>query len=50
MAGAPAALQIVGSRYGDSQLLKDAEIIDLVLNGKAETEVDITIRTMIPKL
>ncbi|KAI0133914.1 amidase [Xylariales sp. AK1849] len=31
--GAPVALQIVGPRLGDAQLLKDAEVIDGVLNG-----------------
>jgi len=33
MAGAPVALQLVGPRLGDAQLLKDAELIDRVLNG-----------------
>ncbi|CZR69322.1 related to fatty-acid amide hydrolase 1 [Phialocephala subalpina] len=32
MAGAPAALQIVGPKWGDAQLLKDVEVIDAVLN------------------
>ncbi|TVY41110.1 Acetamidase [Lachnellula subtilissima] len=32
MAGAPVALQIVGCKYGDEQLLKDVETIDMVLN------------------
>ncbi|KAI2468374.1 amidase [Annulohypoxylon bovei var. microspora] len=31
--GAPVALQIVGPRLGDKQLLKDAELLDSVLNG-----------------
>ncbi|KAK6076795.1 fatty-acid amide hydrolase (amidase) [Seiridium cupressi] len=31
--GAPVALQVVGPRLGDAQLLKDAELIDSVLNG-----------------
>ncbi|OTA92884.1 hypothetical protein M434DRAFT_21722 [Hypoxylon sp. CO27-5] len=31
--GAPVALQIVGPRLGDKQLLKDVELIDSVLNG-----------------
>ncbi|KAI0382137.1 amidase [Hypomontagnella monticulosa] len=35
MKGAPVALQIVGSRLGDQQLLKDAELLDSVLNGAA---------------
>lgn len=34
MAGAPAALQIVGPKWGDAQLLKDVEVIDAVLNPK----------------
>ncbi|TVY56190.1 Acetamidase [Lachnellula cervina] len=33
MAGAPVALQIVGRKYGDEQLLKDVETIDAVLNA-----------------
>ncbi|KAI1106568.1 amidase [Jackrogersella minutella] len=33
--GAPVALQIVGPRLGDKQLLKDAELLDSVLNGTA---------------
>ncbi|ETS81644.1 hypothetical protein PFICI_06646 [Pestalotiopsis fici W106-1] len=33
--GAPVALQIVGPRLGDAQLLKDAELVDSVLNGKS---------------
>jgi len=33
MAGAPVALQLVGPRLGDEQLLKDVETIDAVLNG-----------------
>ncbi|KAI5866277.1 amidase [Durotheca rogersii] len=33
--GAPVALQIVGPRLGDKQLLKDAETIDSVLNASA---------------
>ncbi len=33
MAGAPIALQLVGPRLGDEQLLKDVETIDAVLNG-----------------
>ncbi len=37
-AGAPAALQIVGPKWGDEQLLKDVEIIDLVLNSKSESD------------
>ncbi|KIX03615.1 uncharacterized protein Z518_07168 [Rhinocladiella mackenziei CBS 650.93] len=32
MAGAPVALQLVGPRLGDEQLLKDVETIDAVLN------------------
>ncbi|KAI2628773.1 amidase [Hypoxylon sp. NC1633] len=32
--GAPVALQIVGSRLADKQLLKDAALLDSVLNGK----------------
>ncbi|OTB09524.1 hypothetical protein M426DRAFT_80870 [Hypoxylon sp. CI-4A] len=35
--GAPVALQIVGPRLGDKQLLKDVELIDSVLNGTAST-------------
>ncbi|KAI0888021.1 amidase [Annulohypoxylon maeteangense] len=31
--GAPVALQIVGPRLGDKQLLKDVELLDSVLNG-----------------
>jgi amidase len=31
MAGAPVALQLVGARLGDEQLLKDVELIDAVL-------------------
>ncbi|KAH8671430.1 amidase [Xylariales sp. PMI_506] len=31
--GAPVALQIVGPRLGDAQLLKDAELLDSVLNA-----------------
>ncbi|ORY54953.1 amidase [Pseudomassariella vexata] len=31
--GAPIAVQIVGPRLGDQQLLKDVEMIDAVLNG-----------------
>ncbi|KAL7622223.1 hypothetical protein AAE478_007726 [Parahypoxylon ruwenzoriense] len=31
--GAPVALQIVGPRLGDKQLLRDAELLDSVLNG-----------------
>ncbi|KAK4938222.1 hypothetical protein LTR10_021295 [Elasticomyces elasticus] len=31
MAGSPVALQLVGSRLGDEQLLKDAELIDKIL-------------------
>lgn len=31
--GAPVALQLVGPRLGDRQLLKDAELLDKVLNG-----------------
>ncbi|KIV82211.1 hypothetical protein PV11_04338 [Exophiala sideris] len=31
MAGSPVALQLVGSRLGDEQLLKDAELIDRIL-------------------
>lgn len=34
MAGAPVALQVVGPRLGDEQLLKDVEMIDEVLNSK----------------
>ncbi|KAF7534679.1 hypothetical protein G7054_g5993 [Neopestalotiopsis clavispora] len=34
---APVALQIVGPRLGDAQLLKDAELIDSVLNGKSQS-------------
>ncbi|KAL1882488.1 hypothetical protein Plec18167_002904 [Paecilomyces lecythidis] len=33
MAGAPVALQFVGPRLGDRQLLKDAELLDKVLNN-----------------
>lgn len=33
--GAPVAVQIVGPRLGDAQLLQDAELIDTVLNAKA---------------
>ncbi|XXG95886.1 hypothetical protein Hte_002159 [Hypoxylon texense] len=33
--GAPVALQIVGPRLGDKQLLKDAELLDSILNGTA---------------
>ena len=33
MAGAPVALQFVGPRLGDEQLLHDVESIDAVLNG-----------------
>ncbi|KAI6088690.1 amidase [Hypoxylon rubiginosum] len=33
--GAPVALQIVGPRLGDKQLLKDAQLLDSVLNGTA---------------
>ncbi|KAI1768588.1 amidase [Hypoxylon sp. FL1150] len=33
--GAPVALQIVGPRLGDKQLLKDAKLLDSVLNGTA---------------
>ena len=33
MNGAPVALQLVGPRLGDRQLLKDAELLDKVLNG-----------------
>ena len=32
MKGAPVALQIVGPRLGDAQLLRDVELIDQVLN------------------
>ena len=39
MAGAPAALQLVGPKWGDEQLLKDVEVIDLVLNGKVEADL-----------
>jgi amidase len=35
LAGAPVALQIVGPKYGDEQLLRDVEAIDLVLNGQS---------------
>ncbi|KAI1095591.1 amidase [Rostrohypoxylon terebratum] len=31
--GAPVALQIVGPRLGDKQLLKDVELLDSILNG-----------------
>jgi Asp-tRNA(Asn)/Glu-tRNA(Gln) amidotransferase A subunit family amidase len=34
MAGAPAALQIVGPKWGDAQLLKDVEVLDAILNPK----------------
>ena len=33
MAGAPVALQFIGTRLGDKQLLKDVELIDGVLHG-----------------
>ncbi|KAK6956981.1 hypothetical protein Daesc_002264 [Daldinia eschscholtzii] len=33
--GAPVALQLVGPRLGDKQLLKDVELIDGILNGTA---------------
>ncbi|KAI1444382.1 amidase [Annulohypoxylon stygium] len=33
--GAPVALQIVGPRLGDKQLLKDVELLDSILNGTA---------------
>jgi amidase len=33
MVGAPVALQIVGPKWGDEQLLRDVETIDAVLNG-----------------
>ncbi|XDG05730.1 hypothetical protein ABKA04_005345 [Annulohypoxylon sp. FPYF3050] len=33
--GAPVALQIVGPRLGDKQLLKDVEMLDSILNGTA---------------
>jgi amidase len=32
MAGAPVALQLIGPRLGDEQLLRDVEMIDAVLN------------------
>jgi Asp-tRNA(Asn)/Glu-tRNA(Gln) amidotransferase A subunit family amidase len=35
LAGAPVTLQVVGSKYGDEQLLRDVEAIDLVLNGQS---------------
>ncbi|KAL6249168.1 hypothetical protein RBB50_004231 [Rhinocladiella similis] len=34
MAGAPVALQIVGPRFGDEQLLEDAQAIDAILNQR----------------
>lgn len=33
MAGAPVAVQLVGPRLGDEQLLKDVELIDSVLKS-----------------
>lgn len=33
--GAPVAVQIVGPRLGDAQLLRDTELIDTVLNAEA---------------
>jgi amidase len=33
MAGAPVALQLVGPRLGDLQLLKDVELIDTLLKA-----------------
>ncbi|KAE8454203.1 hypothetical protein EG329_005128 [Mollisiaceae sp. DMI_Dod_QoI] len=48
IAGAPAALQIVGPKWGDAQLLKDVEVIDAVLNPKAEGNA--TLKSEQPKL
>jgi amidase len=33
MAGAPVAVQLIGPRLGDEQLLRDAELIDAVLRS-----------------
>lgn len=33
MAGAPVAIQLVGPRLGDEQLLQDVEDIDAILNN-----------------
>ncbi len=48
LAGAPAALQIVAPKWGDEQLLKDAETIDLVLNGGPADEL--SSKAGVPKL